>query len=277
MSIRFQCPSCGVIHSINEQAIGRRIRCRDCHELMEVVPYYEPQAGELEELTDRDEAADEEASSYSYIDESDAIVLPAEAFAAVEPAPPPIVATPRGDRADGPEAARSSASEPPSAASRPRKPVIFRPDRSWKEGEMDMTPMVDVVFQLLIFFMLTASFTLQKSLNVPKPQSNQASTAGRSIEDFQQNPDNVVVRVDALNTYHVSAGMWDDEMEAPSEQELMVKLRQARRGDGRGGVPTKMLVVANGEALHERVVTAIDAGNDVGMDEVQLVTVEQDE
>jgi hypothetical protein len=38
-----------------------------------------------------------------------------------------------------------------------------------------------------------------------------------------------------------------------------------------------MLVVASGEALHERVVTAIDAGNEVGMEEVQLVTVEEDE
>ena len=28
---------------------------------------------------------------------------------------------------------------------------------------MDMTPMVDIVFQLLIFFMVTASFSLQRS------------------------------------------------------------------------------------------------------------------
>ena len=32
------------------------------------------------------------------------------------------------------------------------------------EDELDMTPMVDVTFLLLIFFMVTASFTLQKSL-----------------------------------------------------------------------------------------------------------------
>jgi len=142
---------------------------------------------------------------------------------------------------------------------------------------MDMTPMVDVTFQLLIFFMLTASFTMQKSLNVPKPETAQTTGGSRSVQDFQENPDYVVVRVDGFNTYHVSASIWNDELEAPSEQELLVKLRQARKGDERGNVPSRMLVVASGEALHERVVTAIDAGNEVGMDEVQLVTVEDEE
>ena len=142
---------------------------------------------------------------------------------------------------------------------------------------MDMTPMVDVTFLLLIFFMVTASFTMQKSLNIPKPENDEASTQAQSIQDFQDNPDYVVVRVDSLNTYHVSAAAWSDEIEAPSEQELLVKLREARQGDSQGNVPSKLLVIANGEALHERVVTAIDSGNDVGMEEIQLLTVEDDD
>ena len=75
----------------------------------------------------------------------------------------------------------------------------------------------------------------------------------------------------------MSSALWEDEIEAPSRQELLVKLREAREGDAQGNVPSKMIVLANGEALHEFVVTAIDAGNDVGMDEVQLVSVEDDE
>jgi biopolymer transport protein ExbD len=97
------------------------------------------------------------------------------------------------------------------------------------------------------------------------------------VQDFQDNPDYIVLRVDSYNTFHVSAAAFDDEIEAPSEQELLVRLRQARQGDASGNIPSKMLVLASGEALHERVVMAIDAGNDVGMDEVQLVTVEEDE
>jgi biopolymer transport protein ExbD len=137
--------------------------------------------------------------------------------------------------------------------------------------------MVDVTFLLLIFFMVTASFTMQKSLNVPKPETSEASPQPQTIQDFNENPDYVIVRVDGNNTFHVGAAAFDDEIEAPNEQELLVRLRQARQGDAQGNVPSKMLVLANGGATHERVVVAIDAGNDVGMEEVQLVTVEDDE
>src|SRR5690348_11858064 len=41
MSIRFQCSSCGAIHGVNERALGRRLRCPQCHELVQVAPYEE--------------------------------------------------------------------------------------------------------------------------------------------------------------------------------------------------------------------------------------------
>ena len=182
-----------------------------------------------------------------------------------DPEPPPFIALPQ-------EPKPPQEPQPPS-----RKPIIFRADRKGQEAEMDMTPMVDVTFLLLIFFMVTASFTMQKSLNVPKPESNEASTQARTIQDFQDNPDYVVVRVDGFNTFHVTAAAFEDEVEAPSEQELLVKLRQAKQGDARGNVPSKMLVLASGEAQYERVVMAIDAGNDIGMEEVQLVNFDDEE
>jgi biopolymer transport protein ExbD len=286
MSIRFQCPSCRAIHGVNERAVGRRVRCPDCQELVEVVPFAgdsarqgggkhddveELEIVELEELPPEDSPADLDAL----------VVLPPDELRPLARhylTPPPITAA----QVQAPAA--SPAVQPPSAASEQlsaagavtkRKPLFRR--RKLPEAEMDMTPMVDVTFQLLIFFMLTASFTMQKSLSVPKPQSNQAAAGGQALEDFERDPEYVVVRVDGFNTFHISSALWDEELEAPSEQELLVKLRQARQGDGAGNRPRRMLVVASGEALHDRVVTAIDAGNEVGMDEVQLVTVESDE
>ena len=43
----------------------------------------------------------------------------------------------------------------------------FRPLSNKSDSEMDMTPMVDVTFLLLIFFMVTAAFAMQKSFQVP--------------------------------------------------------------------------------------------------------------
>jgi hypothetical protein len=47
---------------------------------------------------------------------------------------------------------------------------------------------------------------------------------------------------------------------------------------GTGGqIPTKLLVKAHGDCTHERVVMAIDTGNDVGIEEVKVLTVEDEE
>ncbi len=156
-------------------------------------------------------------------------------------------------------------------------PVNLREGRGAVEAELDMTPMVDVTFLLLIFFMVTAAFSMQKSLEVPAPQEEEASTQVKTLDDFENDPDFVVVRVDAYNTFHVLAADWDDEREAPSEQELLIQLRSARQASRTGVIPTHLLVVANAEALHKTVVQALDAGSAVGMEDVQLVTVEEDE
>jgi biopolymer transport protein ExbD len=153
-------------------------------------------------------------------------------------------------------------------------PIQFRLDQHGNEGEMDMTPMVDVTFLLLIFFMVTAAFTMQKSFEIPTPEQEQASA--RPIQEFEEDPNYVIVRVDQFNTYHVSAAVWDEEKEAPSEQDLLVRLREARQGHRPRSGAKRMLVMASGEAYHEKVVTALDAGSEVGMEDVKLVTVEDE-
>ena len=43
--------------------------------------------------------------------------------------------------------------------------------------ELDLAPMVDVAFQLVLFFMVTATTVLYKTLEIPKPAAEQAPTA----------------------------------------------------------------------------------------------------
>jgi biopolymer transport protein ExbD len=148
--------------------------------------------------------------------------------------------------------------------------VDFRTQYREPDAEMDMTPMVDVTFLLLIFFMVTAAFTMQRSFQLPAPNEEVPSTqVQQSSED-----DVITVRIDEFNTFHVSTSFWDEEQEAPSEQELLRRLREAKAGDGRGNIPNTMIVEASGEATHEKVVMALDAGSDLGMEEVKLRTIE---
>ena len=140
------------------------------------------------------------------------------------------------------------------------------------DDEMDMTPMVDIVFQLLIFFMVTASFSLQKSLEVPPMEEEDASQQTRTIQDYEEDKSTVIVRVDEDNVYWLSCSAWQEEKEAPSVQEMLVRLREARQSTAGGTPPSKLLVMASPDAIHEKVIAALDAGSEVGMEEVQLST-----
>src|SRR5436190_824957 len=142
-----------------------------------------------------------------------------------------------------------------------------------QESEMDMTPMVDCVFQLLIFFMLTASFAVQKSLLIPKPTVDE----GVPQESPQENFDTVTVRIDPAGHYFISGGdLGPNVQEASARVELIMQLKIAKNVAS-GSVPNKVMVLAHGDALHERVVEAIDAANDAAYEKVGLKTIEDDE
>lgn len=152
--------------------------------------------------------------------------------------------------------------------------VTFGDAHRAEETELDMTPMVDVTFLLLIFFMVTAAFSLQKSIEVPTPHPDQPSQNVQQ-RDPQEDPDTVTVHVDRFNTYRVVTTDWDTE--APSQPEMLIKLREACQGNSQGRKPTKLLVMASPEALHEKVVAALDAGTEVNMNEIKLMIAEDED
>lgn len=147
---------------------------------------------------------------------------------------------------------------------------VTRPRRA-VDDEMDLTPMVDVTFLLLIFFMITAAFAVQKAINVPPVQENQTEQA-QTVDELEQ--DSIVVRIDADNVYWIAAPGASEEKQAVSQTEMRSQIRTARAG-GRG--PAKLLVQAHGSARHDSVVAALDAGSGSGMEEIRLLSYEDGE
>ncbi len=74
--------------------------------------------------------------------------------------------------------------------------------RGLPHDQIDMTPMVDITFLLLIFFMSTANFTLQKSLEVPVQKQQKASTRAVQVAT-EETHDSVTVQIDEFNAYLV--------------------------------------------------------------------------
>ncbi|MEQ8846887.1 biopolymer transporter ExbD [Botrimarina sp.] len=165
---------------------------------------------------------------------------------------------------------------------------VRHPGDTWKraraqqeEDDLDMTPMVDVTFLLLIFFMITAAFALQKAIAVPPVEEEEEATA-MSMDDLED--DSIVVRVDGDNVYWVICPAWPEEERAVSKQDMRNLVRAARQGVAPSGGAAaaagsgyaKMLVQASGDATHEFVVAALDAGSGAGVEEIRLVGVEDD-
>lgn len=150
-------------------------------------------------------------------------------------------------------------------------PIRFEKPTSTEDEGPDMTPMVDVVFQLLIFFMVTAAFAKQKSLQVPTPDQQQTAQQARTMREFEEDNDFVIIKIDSENI------IWVDNEEAPSQQEVLARLREAHAGKEGAKGATNLLVLASPEARHEKVVLALDAGNAVGMQQVRLAQMNEEE
>ena len=128
--------------------------------------------------------------------------------------------------------------------------VLTRSNRP--EEEMDMTPMVDVTFLLLIFFMVTAAFALQKSMPMPKQQSDEASASTIEQEEELQVVD---LEVDERGMFMVFAPDW--ERETPGKNNLIIALRDAAAGSEE---PMKLNVKYLEETKIKYVIDAMDAG-----------------
>jgi biopolymer transport protein ExbD len=252
MAISFHCPTCNATRSAHELLAGRKVRCPRCDALVDVPN----ESFESEE--------DGKQTVAIMPDESDATGT--VMLEAVDTEPMEVTEIIEGPTVAGSETSSAQFSQEEDVAPTPMK------KRELEDTEMDLTPMVDVTFLLLIFFIVTAAFTLQKSLEVPVPNPDEASET--VVDEEEDESDLVTVQIDAFNTFHVITEEWEEE--APSVQDLLRFLRQARDGDSTGKVPTTLLVEANGESLHEKVVAALDAGGDTGFSEVLLMTVEDE-
>ncbi len=181
-----------------------------------------------------------------------------------------------------PSSAGLSRIEPRSDAPSARTPLNLRSGNRATDGnELDMTPMVDVTFLLLIFFMITAAFALQKAIEVPPSRQDAAATT-QTMDELEE--DSIVVRVDGDNIYWVGCPSWPEEEKAPSKQDMRTWVRKAREeapskafdSVGPRGF-NKLLVQASGDATHEFVVAALDAGSAIGAEEIRLMSYEEDD
>lgn len=259
MSIEVTCDQCGAVHHVNQRLVGRRVRCPHCDALVTVPAAAD---GRDTEVLSDDVAA------------ASGVAGPRHRSGAE-----PVAA---GEHAEALDAKFAFGSDPVfdtapkhSATDMPAMPAVLadedddEPPRRGKrkEDELDMTPMVDVTFLLLIFFMVTASFSLQKSLEMPRQQSDLPSTEQQDEEEEEE--DVITVQIDEFGSFLVLASDW--ERETPGKQNLITALRE---GIAQLGGSAKLAVEVHEDAKLKYLVDCMDAGAICGYNEVQVTQVD---
>ncbi len=136
---------------------------------------------------------------------------------------------------------------------------IHKPPKKEYHDLVDMTAMVDIVFFLLIFFLMTSLYTLKPAIPMPRPEQAGAGSSSSSSSDADS--DTVTVRIDEKDVVHV-----DDVMMA-SDRDLRDKLSDLVR-NGSGAKTLK--INGSPDATHGTLVMVMDAGAAAGMAKVQL-------
>lgn len=140
-------------------------------------------------------------------------------------------------------------------------PLLLMPRREQHKDLIDMTAMVDIVFFLLIFFLVTSLESIQAVINMPAPQAPaSAPDSVQAAPDLSIDSNVVQVSIDADDAVFV-----EDE-EALSEQDLRSKLRAAHKKGDR----TSMMIKCAGDSTHGKFVLVLDAGADAGMTDIQF-------
>lgn len=154
--------------------------------------------------------------------------------------------------------ATKSESEPGTAADHP---LLLMPRRVVHRDLIDMTAMVDIVFFLLIFFLVTSLQSIQAVINLPGLQSaTNAPESVQAVPDISNDADSVIVTIDADDA------VWVDDEEALGEQDLRSKLRTAHQKNNRD----RLMIKGAPESTHGTFVLVLDAGADAGMTEIQF-------
>lgn len=121
-----------------------------------------------------------------------------------------------------------------------------------EESNIDITPMLDVVFIMLIFFIVTASFVKESGIDVNRPQASTATTKERA---------NILIAISANDE------IWIDKrrIDARSIRAVIERLH-AQNPQG------SVVIQADKKSTNDKLVKVMDAARKAGVYNIAIAT-----
>lgn len=132
----------------------------------------------------------------------------------------------------------------------------FRRQRSQEEVSINLTPLIDVVFLLLIFFMVSTTFTKETHLSIDLPQST---------------GDARLVQAEQIELIISKNGDFAINGEALVNAQLDTVKRALSKFSG-GDTKMALIITADAQAAYQSVVTAMDAAGQMGFINLSMTT-----
>ena len=125
-----------------------------------------------------------------------------------------------------------------------------------EDVNVNLTPLIDVVFLLLIFFMVSTTFTKETHLSIDLPEAT-----GEASADVE---DQIEILISEQGEYTINARQLVDES--------IDTLKQAIRQISGGDTSLPMVITADAQTPHESVVRAMDAAGQMGFIHLSITT-----
>ena len=135
----------------------------------------------------------------------------------------------------------------------------FSRQRTEDEG-INLTPLIDVVFLLLIFFMVSTTFTKRTQLSVDLPEA--------TGEQSSEVPKQIEIMIAADGSYAVN----DQVLVNSKIETLKSAIEKLSEGDNK--VP--LVITADAKTPHQAVVQAMDAAGQLGFAHLSIATRQPD-
>lgn len=119
-----------------------------------------------------------------------------------------------------------------------------------EESSIDLTPMLDVVFIMLIFFIVTASFVKESGIDVNRPDAETAQKKERA---------NILVAIDERNQIWIEKRQID-----PRAVRANIERLHAENPQG------SVVIQADKNSKNERLVQVMDAARQAGVYNVSI-------
>ena len=130
-----------------------------------------------------------------------------------------------------------------------------------EEVSINLTPLIDIVFLLLIFFMVSTTFQRETELEIALPEAS-ATAKGAEVVSA------VVLEIDSDGLYRLG-------IRADGELSEVISVSADRLSETLGGISTKyetttLIIKADAKTSHQAVVRALDAAQRAGLKKIKF-------